>query len=114
APAKCLSCAAQSYGLPKSAAAVAGVFAGRALLTRKIAATHSVSTFVQQTVRRDLLRSGLGISKLDRESIPDIVVPSFLVESSDTALDHAYIDRLPDRPYILFVGGLQPPKGPGR
>jgi glycosyltransferase involved in cell wall biosynthesis len=112
-PAKCLSCAAQSYGLPKSAAAVAGVFAGRALLTRKIAATHSVSTFVQQTVRRDLLRSGVGVSKLDRESIPDIVVPSFLVESRDTALDHTYTDRLPDRPYILFVGALQPHKGLG-
>ncbi len=111
APAKCLSCAAQSYGLPKSAAAVAGVFAGRELLTRKIAATHSVSTFVQQTVRRDLLRNGLGASKLDRESIPDIVVPSFLVESSDTALDQAYTDRLPSRPYILFVGALQPHKG---
>ncbi len=113
APAKCLNCAAQSYGLPKSAAAVAGVFAGRALLTRKIAATHSVSTFVQQTVRRDLLRSGLGASKLDRESIPDIVVPSFLVESGDAALDQAYTDRLPDRPYILFVGALQPHKGLG-
>jgi glycosyltransferase involved in cell wall biosynthesis len=113
APAKCLSCAAQSYGLPKSVAAVAGVFAGRALLTRKIAATHSVSTFVQQTVRRDLLRNGLGAAKLDRESIPDIVVPSFLVESGDATLEHAYTDRLPSRPYILFVGALQPHKGLG-
>ncbi len=111
APTKCLSCAAQSYGLPKSAAAVAGVFAGRALLTHKIAATHSVSTFVQQTVRRDLLRNGMGASKLDRESIPDIVVPSFLVESGDAALDQAYTDRLPEQPYILFVGALQPHKG---
>src|SRR5689334_17114001 len=111
APAKCLGCAARSYGLPKSMAAVAGVFAGRELLTRKIAATHSVSTFVQQTVRRDLLRTRT--SKLDRDSIPDIVVPSFLVESSGAALDQAYIDRLPDRPYILFVGALQPHKGLG-
>src|SRR5262249_47620777 len=83
APAKCLACAAQSYGLLKSAAAVGGVFTGRALLMRKIAATHSVSTFVQKTVRRDLLRSRLGSWKLDRESIPDIVVPSFLIESGD-------------------------------
>jgi glycosyltransferase involved in cell wall biosynthesis len=113
APAKCLACAARSYGLPKSAAAVGGVFAGRALLTRKIAATHSVSTFVQQTVRRDLLRNLARTSKLDRESIPDIVVPSFLVESGDAALDQAYTDRLPDRPYILFVGALQPHKGLG-
>ncbi len=109
APAKCLACAAGSYGLPKSAAAVGGVFAGRALLTRKIAATHSVSTFVQQTVRRDLL--GQRTSKLDRDSIPDIVVPSFLVESSGAALDYTYTDRLPDRPYILYVGALQPHKG---
>jgi len=111
APAKCLACAGRSYGLPKSAASVGGVFAGRALLTRKIGATHSVSTFVQQTVRRDLL--GKRTSKLDRDSIPDIVVPSFLVESADAALDHAYTDRLPDRPYILFVGALQPHKGLG-
>ena len=38
-------------------------------------------------------------------------MPSFLVESGDTVLDHAYTDRLPDRPYILFVGALQPHKG---
>ncbi|HJZ48190.1 MAG TPA: glycosyltransferase family 4 protein, partial [Roseiflexaceae bacterium] len=113
APAKCLACAAQSYGLLKSAAAVGGVFTGRALLMRKIAATHSVSTFVQKTVRRDLLRSRLGSWKLDRESIPDIVVPSFLIESGDATLDQAYTDRLPDRPYILFVGALQPHKGLG-
>jgi glycosyltransferase involved in cell wall biosynthesis len=113
APAKCLACAAPSYGLPKSAAAVGGVFAGRALLMRKIAATHSVSTFVQQTVRRDLLRSRLGAWKLDRDSIPDIVVPSFLVESGDEASDHEYTDRLPRRPYILFVGALQAHKGLG-
>jgi glycosyltransferase involved in cell wall biosynthesis len=113
APAKCLACASRSYGLPKSMAAVGGVFAGRALLTRKIAATHSVSTFVQQTVRRDLLRSRKSASKLDRESIPDIVVPSFLVESANAALDQTYTDRLPKQPYILFVGALQPHKGLG-
>jgi glycosyltransferase involved in cell wall biosynthesis len=113
APTKCLACASHSYGLPKSVAAVGGVFAGRALLTRKIAATHSVSTFVQQTVRRDLLRSRIGASKLDRESIPDIVVPSFLVESANAALDQTYTDQLPEEPYILFVGALQPHKGLG-
>jgi glycosyltransferase involved in cell wall biosynthesis len=111
AAAKCLACAARWYGLPKGAAAVGGVFAGRALLTRKIAATHSVSSFVQQTVRRDLLCGRTRMAKIDRDSIPDIVVPSFLVESGDAALDQAYTDRLPDRPYILFVGALQPHKG---
>jgi glycosyltransferase involved in cell wall biosynthesis len=111
APRKCLECAAHSYGLPKSAAAVGGVFVGRALLMRKIAAIHSVSTFVQQTVRRDLLRSRTRTTKLDRDSIPDIVVPSLLVESGAAALDRAYLDRLPSDPYILFVGALQPHKG---
>jgi glycosyltransferase involved in cell wall biosynthesis len=110
APAKCLACSARSYGLPKSAAAVGGVFAGRALLTSKIAATHSVSTFVQRTVRRDLLGGRQGLSRLDRDSIPDIVVPSLLVESGGTT-DKSYIDRLPSQPYILFVGALQPHKG---
>jgi glycosyltransferase involved in cell wall biosynthesis len=111
APAKCLSCAAHSYGLPKSIAAVGGVFAGRALLTSKIAATHSVSTFVQLTVRRDLLGNRQAVSKLDRDSIPDIVVPSLLVESGDTQIEDLYAERLPDRPFILFVGALQPHKG---
>jgi glycosyltransferase involved in cell wall biosynthesis len=110
APAKCLACSARSYGLPKSAAAVCGVFAGRALLTGKIAATHSVSTFVQQTVRRDLLGGRQRLSRLDRDSIPDIVVPSLLVESGG-AIDQSYIERLPSQPFILFVGALQPHKG---
>jgi glycosyltransferase involved in cell wall biosynthesis len=110
-PSKCLSCAARPYGLPKSAAAVAGVFAGRALLTRKIAATHSVSTFVQQVVRRDLLGERTG-DEQERDNIPDIVVPSFLDDKSGkAALDHVYTDQLPATPYILFVGALQPHKG---
>src|SRR4029450_1135920 len=79
---------------------------GRALLPPKLAATHSVSTFVQKTVRRDLLRSCRGASKLDRESIPDIVVPSFLVETGDATHDH-------DHPSTRFVGALQPHKGLG-
>lgn len=111
-PAKCVQCAARRYGLPKSAAAVAGVFAGRALLTRKIAATHSVSTFVQRIVKRDLLGERRGDARMERDNIPDIVVPSFLDEKSQAAaLDRAHTGQLPAEPYILFVGALQPHKG---
>jgi glycosyltransferase involved in cell wall biosynthesis len=112
APAKCLACTGSHYGAAKSAAAVTGVFAGRALLTRKIAATHSVSTFVQGVVKRDLLGETGG--SLERENIPDIVVPSFLDERAEAAaLDAAFIAKLPDKPFILFVGALQPHKGLG-
>lgn len=109
---KCFACTAGHYGIAKSAAAVTGVFAGRALLTRKIAATHSVSTFVQGIVKRDLL--GETRDSLERDNIPDIVVPSFLDERAEAAaLDAAFLAKLPDEPFLLFVGALQPHKGLG-
>lgn len=111
--AKCLTCTLRPYGPAKSAAAVAGVFAGRPLLTRKIAATHSVSTFVQQVVKRDLLGEQRG--GLERDNIPDIVVPSFLDERAQTAAhDRELAEKLPAEPFILFVGALQPHKGLGQ
>jgi glycosyltransferase involved in cell wall biosynthesis len=112
APRKCLECAAPTYGLPKALGAVAGVFGGRALLARKVAATHSVSTFVQRTIRRDLLGAG-SLSQSREVAIPDIVIPSLLEQTGNGAPARHTLDSLPAEPYILFVGALQPHKGLG-
>ena len=52
---KCISCAGRHYGRPKGWIAALGVATGRPLLTRKIAGVHSISTYVQEMVRRDFL-----------------------------------------------------------
>ncbi|HEY7828292.1 MAG TPA: glycosyltransferase [Candidatus Limnocylindrales bacterium] len=104
-PLKCLGCASEKYGRPKAAAAVAGVFSGRPLLTRKIVGAHSITSFVQTVTRRDLLHES-------RESagslVPDFVIPSFLELTGGQA---SLGDQLPAEPYILFVGALQAHKG---
>jgi glycosyltransferase involved in cell wall biosynthesis len=112
-PLKCLQCATHAYGFPKSLAATTGVFSGRVILKRKLSAIHSVSTFVQQIVRRDLLRNIEQNWKYHQDRIPDIVAPSMLVESNGVAPVQEYSAKLPTQPYILFVGALQPHKGLG-
>jgi glycosyltransferase involved in cell wall biosynthesis len=52
---KCLSCAPSLYGYGKGWAAVLGVAGGRELLRRKVDGIHSISTYVQEIVRRDFL-----------------------------------------------------------
>ena len=51
-PAKCVSCAAHTYGWPKAAVAVGGVLGARGILARKTAAIHCVSQFVETVMRR--------------------------------------------------------------
>jgi glycosyltransferase involved in cell wall biosynthesis len=124
---KCLSCAGQTYrSKPKGWAAVMGVMGGQWLLRRKMSATHSVSTFVQQIVRRDLLKRsttiGIVAGSQPTLTIPDIVIPSFLAPvAPDTenpelvenqrAIINQYLEKLPTEPFLLFVGSLQPHKG---
>jgi glycosyltransferase involved in cell wall biosynthesis len=110
APGKCLACARQPYGTAKAAVATWGMRLGNRILTRKVAAVHSVSSFVRQIVKRDLLARSVQSSAVRRGSIPDIVVPSFLVES-DGEFERACLEQLPSTPFILFVGALQPHKG---
>ncbi|HEX9371399.1 MAG TPA: glycosyltransferase family 4 protein [Roseiflexaceae bacterium] len=101
---KCLECAAHTYGAPKGAVAVAGVFGGRLLLRRKVAGVHSISTFVRETIRRDLLGG---------RDIPDAIIPSFRESVEEAAPGPVAVAGLPDEPYILFVGALTPHKGLG-
>ena len=107
---KCLTHAAHVYRGPKAIAAVLGVFGGRALLTRRVDATHAISTYVQRTVARDVLGSRGRIPANRQVTIPDVV------DGSLTGGDRArpiqrYLQELPAEPYILFVGALQEHKG---
>jgi glycosyltransferase involved in cell wall biosynthesis len=109
APAKCLGCAAERYGKPKGVAAALTVLSGRALLAGAVSAAHSVSTFVQQVIQRDLLAKQVDRSK--SRLLPDEVIPSFLDWPREGDVDSSFLKQLPDRPFILFVGALQPHKG---
>jgi glycosyltransferase involved in cell wall biosynthesis len=108
APAKCLDCAMHFYGAPKGLAAALGVLSGRLLLRWKTRGIHSVSSYMQQITRRDLFDAG-------DHSLPDVVIPSFHDQSDETARDsrelQPFLDRLPDQPFILFVGALRLVKG---
>ncbi|MBA2570465.1 MAG: glycosyltransferase family 4 protein [Chloroflexi bacterium] len=107
-PRKCLRCAGGHYGAVKGFVSVGGVFAGRSLLARRVGGVHSVSRFVEDALRRDLAH-GPDWSGIRFERIPDVVA------SDDTrampVAERALVDRLPGRPFILFVGALQRHKG---
>jgi glycosyltransferase involved in cell wall biosynthesis len=102
APLKCLDCAARFHHGPKGAVAVAGVYSGKLLLGRKVAGVHSISTFVQSTVRRDLLGGRGAVEAL---------IPSFRESLAEPAPTPEFLRQLPAEPFILFVGALTPHKG---
>lgn len=106
---KCLSCAAHLYGAPKGWTAVMGSKVGNALLRRKVSGVHSISTYVQEMVRRDFL----GTTQPD---LPEAIIPSFRESIDDECYSadpqlQSYLDRLPGEPFILFVGALRRVKG---
>ena len=112
---KGLGCAAAHYGSLKGWAATAGVYAGRPLLKRKIQGIHSISTYVQDMVRRDFLEDRRTDAN-GSSPVAEVIIPSFLEDAgtSESAADPSiqpYLDRLPKQPFILFVGALRLVKG---
>ena len=107
APLKCLACASRTQGIGKGVAAVTGVFSGRRLLRRKATAVHSVSGFVQQFIEQHLLDQ-----RQSSVLIPDIGTASGVLDRAGPP-SPAAIRRLPQEPYILYVGGLTAAKGLG-
>jgi glycosyltransferase involved in cell wall biosynthesis len=127
APLKCLRCATITYtrdeagnatlgrqagrvgsrhrlrGLGKALVAVAMAFGGRPLLRRDMVGLHSVSQFVRQVMDRHLIGSR-------GRPIIDVVIPSFLIPPLGSP-DPAMLARLPEEPFLLFVGALLPEKG---
>lgn len=113
-PAKCLACATNFYGAPKGWLAVAGVGWGRLLLKRKVQSVHSISTYVQEMVHRDFLRSSAPES--GERAIVEAVIPSFREDEHEDWRNadpqiKAYVEQLPKEAYILFVGALRRVKG---
>lgn len=98
---KCLNCAAGYYGRPKGWMAATSVLAGRSLLRNRVDALHSVSQYVDQVMVRDFI----GDASPKRE-----VIPSFLPDRRP-GLPAEPDARLPEKPYMLFVGALRHVKG---
>ena len=111
APLKCLGCAGRYYGVPKGWLAAVGVYISRQLLRRKLSALQSVSTYMQDVMRKELLKDSAEASGAG--AIPQVVIPSFLTEENAgrrTDISR-YVERLPSEPFILFVGALRRVKG---
>jgi glycosyltransferase involved in cell wall biosynthesis len=111
-PLKCAVCAADYYGAPKGLAATASVYLCRPMLARKLTGLHSVSTFVHDITTRHLFGP-----EGAPEELVQVTIPSFQVVEPSEPLVHeeaevaAYLSRLPDRPYILYVGAFRKVKG---
>ena len=130
--AKCFRCAAHTYtqddagnavlggvearitaahrvrGIVKAMAAVGGVYLSRPILMRNLRGVHSVSRFVRSVMDRYLLpQRGAAASRTTLHT----VVPSFLPPAEPGAPEAELLDRLPQEPFILFVGALLPMKG---
>jgi glycosyltransferase involved in cell wall biosynthesis len=98
---KCLRHATSVYGLAKGASSVASVLGLRRWLVSRTAVAHSVSTYVGNEVRRDLARDA---------PLPVVTIADIVLREPDEP-DEPRDRTLPTRPYILFVGALQPHKG---
>jgi len=108
-PLKCLHCSGDYYGKPKGWAAAVGVFASKPLLARKVTGLHSVSAYVDD-VTMEHMKPDAG----ERGGpIVRVTIPSFQIGSDpdrDVDLD-PWLSRLPDEPFILYVGAFRKVKG---
>ncbi len=104
--AKCLGHASRVYGVGKGVPATLTVLGLRSWLARRTRVVHAVSGFVGMTMRRSLLTGAAATTPIT--TIADVV----LAEPPDSATGGTRAaSGLPDEPYILFVGALQPHKG---
>lgn len=110
APLKCASCAGDYYGTGKGLVATAGVYACRPLLARKMTGLHSVSTFVH-----DVTVAHLFGPDGPPPGLVQVTIPSFQDAATDEVGDgdgfDEYLARLPQEPFILYVGAFRKVKG---
>ncbi|MBO3742765.1 glycosyltransferase family 4 protein [Actinoplanes flavus] len=98
---RCVRCASEQYGTPKSALLTAGLRAHR---HQGIDVLTAISTSVA---------SALNLARLPGD-LPVQVISSLVPDGLDAlARDTPRPEWLPDRPYLLFVGQLGPHKGLG-
>ena len=116
APAKCLDCAANLYGKPKGWIATLSIWWGRALLQRKVSGVHSISTYVQDIMRRDFLKVYQSDRMFTTSGMVEALIPSFREDDAqrryaDDPRVRLYVDQLPVGDFILYVGALRRVKG---
>jgi glycosyltransferase involved in cell wall biosynthesis len=112
APLKCAACASDYYGMPKGVVATAGVFACRPMLARKMTGLHSVSNYVSDVTGRYLFGPRGAPPTLVQVTIPSFqtVEPDQPLADGDSEVA-SYLSRLPDQPFILYVGAFRRVKG---
>jgi glycosyltransferase involved in cell wall biosynthesis len=113
-PAKCPPCAARYYGAPRGLVTAPSVALSRRLLARKLAGLHSVGSFVEEVTAPYLLGS---VAAAGKRRVVSATIPSFegpepdLGEGGEAPEVGPFISRLPDEPFILFVGAFRRVKG---
>jgi glycosyltransferase involved in cell wall biosynthesis len=108
-PAKCIACAGSYYGVPKGWVAAVGVALCRPLLARKATGVHSVSAYVRDISRQHMYSP-------TRHRPLEVTIPSFQATAeADSAealkLQADLLERLPQEPFIMFVGAFRKTKG---
>jgi glycosyltransferase involved in cell wall biosynthesis len=107
---KCLGCAGRNYGRARGWTAAVGVLGSRPLLRAKTAAIHSISTYMQEMVRRDFFDDRR--TDYANSVIHDVVGNAPAVDAHGaTETDLARLRELPSEPFMLFVGALRRVKG---
>jgi glycosyltransferase involved in cell wall biosynthesis len=105
---KCVTCCGRHFGRVKGAITALAIRSTASGLERRIDGLHSVSTYVEQMMRRDFLdgdRAGT--------SIPLAVIPSFgdYADLQDDLEPGFEMSEAGGAPYMLFVGALRHEKG---
>ena len=103
---RCLSCASSEYGVAKGQLAVAGIAAMRRPLARRCTALHSVSTYMDERMKRHFIAAPTP----GRPSMLRRIIPGFAGEDGED-LDRGTLSLLPQEPFILYVGALRTCKG---
>ena len=108
-PVRCIGCAGDFYGVPKGWVAAVGVALCRPLLARKATGVHSVSAYVRDISRRHMYSP-------TRHRPLEVTIPSFQATAeADSAealkLQADVLARLPQEPFIMFVGAFRRTKG---
>jgi glycosyltransferase involved in cell wall biosynthesis len=118
--AKCYSCAIDFFGAPKGIAATTGVKLGRGLLRNRVRGIHNISEYMRFIAWRDIFSvdNPKGEVRMRRGNniVADAIIPSFRDDAgerakSDVTRISKYLDMLPEKPFILFVGALRKVKG---
>jgi glycosyltransferase involved in cell wall biosynthesis len=99
---RCIGCARDTYGLPKSVLLTAGLRAMRPLHAR-VDRWLAISTAVAEASAVALT---VPVEEVD-------IVPTFVPDGIGTLVDSPIDFALPDEPFLLFVGAMGPHKGLG-